>query len=255
MLTVNEALASEVRYNEPVDDGNQLYRPSVRYSSRKARKRQPLKELADISEKELLSSVGNAFQKRKKSQVELQPRVDTADESFWKNLGEMSLPNPSPSPVVTPPPNGNDNDSTTPSPTPKPGPSPTVGDPPIAPVTPAPIPTAGTDDSPAPSPVPTMVDTDVYAPITRATNSPTTNAPPPPTNPPTAEGNQAPPTQAPVSDEQRTLAPTRLTDLERPAESAASRSIVLGSSIGGALVLAGICFVFVVSCELRRGSP
>ena len=236
MLTLSTAHASKTRHLEQVDDGNLPYRPAVRYNNRKNPKRQPLKDLA---EQELLASVGNAIAKRKKGQVELQPRVDTDEDSLWNAIGGMSMPNPSPSPVASSPPNDNGDGTIAPVQTPMPSPSPTAGNAPIAPVPPTPMPTISTGDSSVPSP----------APNNRVTSSPTIA----PTSPPTAEGNQAPPTEAPMDD--RTLAPTRLEDIERPAESAASRSLVLGSSIGGALVLAGICFVFVVSCELRRGTP
>ena len=183
MLTLSTAYASQQRYLEQADDGNLSYRPAVRYSNRKHRKRQPLKDLA---EQELLASVGNAFAKRKKGQVELQPRVDTDEDSIWKAIGGMSMPNPTPSPVASSPPNDSGDGTIAPVQTPKPSPSPTAGSAPIAPVPPTPMPTIRTDDSSASSPVPTMVDTDVYAPNNRVTSSPTIG----PTNPPTAEGNQ-----------------------------------------------------------------
>ena len=270
MLLFGTSLASERRYLEKVNDGSSKGGPAVpmRYNNRKARRRKPVQDLAEVSEKEVLSSIGTVLVKRKKSQIELQPRVDKDDEEFWNQLGKMSLPNPSPSPVASSPPNGNDNgnddtnesdngnnngndngndngngngsDSLPPVQTPNPTPFPT-----LAPDPPTLVPTVGPEATTPETSAPTATETtDVYAPVAKVTV------------PPSAQAIQAPPTEAPLPPTpDRTLAPTTLEDFERPVESAASRSVVLGSSISGALLLALLCFVFVVSCELRRDGP
>ena len=240
MLLFGTALASERNYLEQLNDRSLSGSPAVRYNNRKARRRKQEKYLAEVSEKEVLSSIGTVLVKRKKSQIELQPRVDTGDEEFWIQIGKMSLPNPSAPPVASSPPNGSGNDSLPPAQTPMPTPFPT-----LAPDPPALVPTVSPEDTTPDTSAPTATETtDVYAPVSKVTV------------PPSAEAIQAPPTEAPLPPwTDRTLAPTRLEDIERPAESAASRSVVLGSSISGALLLALLCFVFVVSCELRREGP
>ena len=293
LLLFGSGLASDARNGKHVSLSKELQRlQEDRFGNRRRRKAvEVLHHYPPLEiNNEVLSSIGQVLLQRQKSDLELQPHVATtaqhqsaeksetdADaDAFWRGIG-MSMPNDRPTSPENPTATG----------TPTAPPSRDGGD---ASKAPAEAPSGdSTSTSTTPTLTPTLTPTTASTGTTPNSTTPgngtgTSRSPdsgedssnPPTTKVPTSLSPETPlpttetdvPTEAPspkqpgneapsAEEEDRTLAPTRLEDVESPPTSGArskNRALLLGSSIGGALLVAAILCVGVVTCERRESN-